>query len=44
MIDTASIKARFAALTPFLNERDRRLWAASEAEALGRGGVTAVSA
>src|SRR3984957_9108852 len=41
-IDTASIKARFAALTPFLNERDRRLWAASEAEALGRGGVTAV--
>jgi hypothetical protein len=44
VIDTASIKARFAALTPFLNERDRRLWAASEAEALGRGGVTAVSA
>jgi hypothetical protein len=44
VIDTASIKARFAALTPFLNERDRRLWAASEAEALGRGGVTAVCA
>jgi Rhodopirellula transposase DDE domain len=43
-MDTASIKARFAALTPFLNERDRRLWAASEAEALGRGGVTAVCA
>ena len=44
MIDTASIKARFEALAPFLNERDRRLVAASEAEALGRGGVTAVSA
>ena len=44
MIDPARIKARFAALTPFLNERDRRLWAASEAEALGRGGVTAVCA
>jgi hypothetical protein len=44
VIDTARIKARFAALTPFLNERDRRLWAASEAEALGRGGVTAVCA
>ena len=44
MIDTSRIKARFAALTPFLNERDRRLWAASEAEALGRGGVTAVCA
>jgi hypothetical protein len=44
VIDTASIKARFEALAPFLNERDRRLVAASEAEALGRGGVTAVSA
>ena len=44
MIDTASIKARFEALAPFLNERDRRLLAASEADALGRGGVTAVSA
>jgi hypothetical protein len=44
VIDTARIKVRFAALTPFLNERDRRLWAASEAEALDRGGVTAVCA
>jgi hypothetical protein len=44
VIDTASIKARFEALAPFLNERDRRLLAASEADALGRGGVTAVSA
>jgi len=30
-------------LAPFLNERARRLFAASEARAAGRGGVTAVS-
>jgi transposase len=44
VIDTAAIKARFDALGPFLGERDRRLWAASEAYAAGRGGVAAVSA
>lgn len=44
MIDTASIRARFQTLSPFLNERARRLFAASEARAAGRGGVTAVSA
>ena len=30
-------------LEPFLNERDRRLFAASEARAAGRGGIAAVS-
>lgn len=44
MIDTDSIRARFQTLSPFLNERARRLFAASEARAAGRGGVTAVSA
>ena len=44
MIDTLAIKARFEALEPFLGERDRRLWAASEAYAAGRGGIVAVSA
>lgn len=44
MIDTSAIRARFATLGPFLNERARRLFAASEARAAGRGGVTAVSA
>jgi len=44
VIDTAAIKARFEALAPFLGERDRRLWAASEAYAAGHGGVAAVSA
>jgi len=43
MIDLAAITARFDALTPFLNERDRRLFAASEARAAGRGGVAGVS-
>jgi hypothetical protein len=43
MIDIAIITARFDALARFLNERDRRLFAASEARAAGRGGVAAVS-
>ena len=43
MIDTAAIKARFEALEPVLDERGRRLFAASEARAAGHGGVVAVS-
>lgn len=43
MIDTAAIKARFEAIAPFLGERERRLWAAAEAQAAGRGGILAVS-
>nr|WP_158745676.1 ISAzo13 family transposase [Acidisphaera sp. L21] len=43
MIDTSAIKARFEALAPFLNERARRLFAATEARLAGRGGVSAVS-
>ena len=43
MIDIAAIKARFEALEPVLDERGRRLFAASEARAAGRGGVVAVS-
>ena len=43
MIDTDAIRARFEALSPHLNERARRLFAASEAQAAGRGGITAVS-
>jgi transposase len=44
VIDTLAIKARFTALAPFLNERARRLFAATEARLAGRGGVSAVSA
>jgi hypothetical protein len=43
MIDADAIRARFEMLAPFLNERGRRLFVASEARAAGRGGVTAVS-
>src|SRR5215210_8268781 len=38
------IRAKYAALRPFVDERRRRLWAANEALALGRGGVSAVAA
>jgi transposase len=43
VIDTEAIRARFEALSPHLNERARRLFAASEAHAAGRGGIAAVS-
>ena len=44
MIDPAPIRDRFTALSPHLNERDRRLFAATEATAAGYGGITAVAA
>jgi transposase len=40
---TQAIKAKFAALAPLLDERTRRLWAAVEARAIGRGGITCVA-
>jgi hypothetical protein len=43
MIDTSAIKARFARLAPYLDERARRLFAANEALSAGWGGVKAVS-
>src|SRR3954470_16358000 len=39
-----SIRTKFAALRPRMSEPLRRHWAAAEAMALGRGGITAVSA
>jgi hypothetical protein len=44
MQDAGTIGAKFEALRPYLDERRRRLWAAAEAMALGRGGITAVAA
>ena len=38
-----SIKVKFAALEPLLDERTRRMWAAVEAKALGRGGISCVA-
>jgi hypothetical protein len=43
VIDERLIGERFRALAPELSERGRRVWAASEARALGRGGIAAVS-
>ena len=37
------VAARFVSMSPFLDERMRRLFAASEAAAIGFGGVTAVA-
>src|SRR5437588_3700948 len=43
MIAEASIKARYEALRPWLDERARRLLAAAESQALGPRGISAVS-
>src|SRR5438132_7669880 len=40
---TQTIAAKFASLRPLLDERTRRLWAAVEARALGRGGISQVA-
>src|SRR5207244_9544468 len=37
-----SVAARFTAIAPHLNERQRRLWVGAEARVLGRGGVSLV--
>lgn len=41
--DTAGIKARHEALRPVLDERTKRLLAAAESQAIGRGGISIVS-
>ena len=43
MVDLDVIRARYASLSPYLDERARRLFAASEARAAGFGGIAAVS-
>ena len=43
MVDTAPIAARFKALTAVLDERTRRLLAAAESQAIGRGGISSVA-
>src|ERR1700728_524239 len=44
MIDPAPIRDRFTVVSPHLNERERRLFAATEAAAAGYGGVAGLSA
>jgi transposase len=41
--DIAAITARYEALKPVLDERTRRLLAAAESQAIGKGGISSVS-
>jgi hypothetical protein len=41
-VDLATLQAKHAALAAVFTERSRRLWAATEARAMGRGGVALV--
>jgi transposase len=43
MASDPEVRARFEMLAPFLNERTRRLAAAADAAAIGRGGIARVS-
>src|SRR6266436_844986 len=36
------LREKYEALKPLLTERSRRLWAATEAASLGRGGIAAI--
>ena len=38
-----TLRTKYEALAPVLNERTRRLWADAEAEAVGRGGIAMVA-
>jgi transposase len=41
-MDIGTLHAKYAALAPVFTERSRRLWAATEARALGHGGIALV--
>ncbi len=43
MVDERGIRQRYEAQAAFLDERERRRFAAAEAQAAGRGGIAAVS-
>jgi transposase len=43
MVNESEIETRFQMLAPFLNERTRRLAVATEAAAIGRGGISLVA-
>src|SRR5512144_958362 len=40
----ATVRRKYEALAPLLHEKAQRRWAACEAQALGRGGISLVSA
>ena len=41
-VHIAQVKQRYEVLSPHLTERGKRIWAAAEALAIGRGGTTIV--
>jgi hypothetical protein len=43
MEQVITIQQKYEALKPYMDERMRRVWAATEAKALGRGGISTVS-
>lgn len=43
MADERSIREKYMKMLPVLTERSKRIWAATEAQSLGRGGISAVS-
>ncbi len=43
-MDHSTLRAKFKGMQPTFTERSRRLWAATEARALGHGGIAAVEA
>ena len=42
-MDLATLRAKHAALSPVWTERSRRVWATTEAQAIGYGGITQVA-
>jgi len=42
-VDLATLRAKHTALCPVLTERARRLWAGTEAQAIGYGGIAQVA-
>jgi len=42
-MDKTALQAKWDMISPLLDERARRLWAITESEALGWGGITLVS-
>ncbi|MGH8907690.1 MAG: hypothetical protein ACRD0K_14505 [Egibacteraceae bacterium] len=43
VVDEQALERKFAALWPYLDERQRRLWMGVEARQIGHGGIAAVA-
>ena len=42
-MDLRTVRTKYTALAPVLTERSKRLWTATEARALGHGGIAVVA-